>query len=255
VSSTSHETGRGALSVRWTDVGGLPVRSLVAGRRRAPEPEVVVVPGLGALGYLLDTVAGCGAWTRAHLLDVPGFGHRGPRAPARIPDLAEVVAGWLDAAPGGPVVLVGHSTGAQVALRVAAAHPSAVASLVLLGPTFPPALRGVPALVGAFLRTAPHERLRELPSVLPYYARGGPLELARMIRSAQRDEPEAVAERVSCPVLVVRGEHDACSPRSWTERLAAATGGRSTTVPGAHAFPHGRGGLTSAVIAGASRGL
>ncbi|WP_199441991.1 alpha/beta fold hydrolase [Umezawaea beigongshangensis] len=253
MSPAAHETDHGTLSVRWTDVGGLPVRSLVAGRRRAPEPEVVVVPGLGALGYLLDTVAGCGARTRSHLLDVPGFGHRGPRAPARIPALAGVVAGWLDAVADAPVVLVGHSTGAQVALRVAAEHPSAVASLVLLGPTFPPSLRGVPALVGAFLRTAPHERLRELPSVLPYYARGGPLALARMIRSGQRDEPEAVIERVSCPVLVVRGKHDACSPRSWTERLAAAAGGRAVTVPGAHAFPHGRGGLTSALIAGAPR--
>ena len=41
----------------------------------------------------------------------------------------------------------------------------------------------------------------------------------------------------------------------WARELAdSAPNGQLVTVPGAHCFPHGRGGLTAAVIARAKRG-
>jgi pimeloyl-ACP methyl ester carboxylesterase len=216
---------------------------------------VVVIPGLGALGYLLDALEGCGAWARSFLLDVPGFGHRRPRAcPPRIPALAEVVSAWLAAVPREPVVLAGHSTGAQVAVRVAADHPERVRSLVLMGPTFPPELRRPSGLLGALPRTLAHESPGELAVTVPYYARGGTRDLLRYVRSALHDAPERVIGRVTCPTLVLRGVHDAFAPRTWVRHLAAtAPRGRSMTVPGAHNFPYQHGGLTSALIAEAAR--
>ena len=50
------------------------MRALVSGEVRDGVPEVVLLPGLGAPGYMLDLLHACGAWTRARLLDLPGFG-------------------------------------------------------------------------------------------------------------------------------------------------------------------------------------
>ncbi|MGW0521698.1 alpha/beta fold hydrolase [Crossiella sp. NPDC003009] len=235
---------------RWDEVAGTRVRSLTAGERG---PVVVLVPGLGALGYLHDTLAGCGAWARAFLLDVPGFGERGPLAcPAELGAVAGTVAAWLDV-PGEPVVLVGHSTGAQAALRAAVDRPDRVRSLVLLGPTFPPEQRRLPGLFRGYLRSSRHEPLGLLPVTAPYYLRGGPRRIARFVRSAQRDRPEQLITRVGCPVLLARGEQDGFAPQDWLDRLAAAAPDAvSRTLPGAHAFPYGQGGLTSRLIAEAA---
>ncbi|CAL9567801.1 Putative aminoacrylate hydrolase RutD [Streptomyces sp. enrichment culture] len=248
-------TGRRPHTVRWDDVAGHRIRSLHTGGNRAGGHEVVVLPGLGALGYLTDTLEGCGAWADSFLLDVPGFGHRPPRAcPARIPALADAVSAWLAAVPRGPVVLVGHSTGAQVALRVAADHPDRVRTLVLMGPTFPPALRRASGLLRALPRTLVHESAGELGVTVPYYVRAGMRDLLRYVRSALHDSPERTISRVTCPTLVLRGRHDALAPGEWALRLAAAAPrGRSMTVPGAHNFPYLHGGLTAALIAEAAR--
>ncbi|OLF17200.1 alpha/beta fold hydrolase [Actinophytocola xanthii] len=236
--------------VRWD--GG--VRSLTAGQERETCPLVVLLPGLGAMGYLVDTLAACGRWTSSFLLDVPGFGRRPPRpCPPEVPAIAATVAGWLDLVAGDrPVVLVGHSTAAQAALHVAVDRPGRVRALVLMGPTFPPEQRRFPPLARACLRDLPRENIGLVPAVLPYYLRGG-VDLARMVRSAQRDRPEDVIPAVRCPTLLVRGVHDTFAHQEWLDRLtAAARDGWSVTAPGAHTFPFRRGELTGELIARAA---
>jgi pimeloyl-ACP methyl ester carboxylesterase len=256
VSETKDETEDVAQPhrIRWDIVDGRPVRSLQADCIDSTSDPVVMVPGLGALGYLLDTFHGCSARSRAYLLDVPGFGHRRPRpCSPTVPDLVRAVTGWLRTVCDRPVVLWGHSTGAQVALRVAAAVPERVSALVLAGPTFPPALRTWPALAGALLRDLPREQLGQLPATLPYYRLAGTAAVLRCIRSGQQDAPEVVIGSVTCPVTVLRGRFDAFCPQPWAARLAAsAPDGRLVTMPGAHNFPYGRGGLTAALIADAA---
>jgi pimeloyl-ACP methyl ester carboxylesterase len=110
--------GHGPVEMTWYQLASRPVRTLRAGAPAADAPELVMVPGLGALGYLLPVVRGCGTWTRAHLLDVPGFGHRRTsRLPSTLTDVADVVAEWLATAGPRRVLLFGHSTGAQAAVR------------------------------------------------------------------------------------------------------------------------------------------
>lgn len=238
------------LRVRWN----AGVRSLEKGD--GDGPVVAVVPGLGALGYLVDTAARCGEWTRAALLDVPGFGHRPPRpCRADVTGVADAVERWLDAATGdAPVVLVGHSTGAQAAVHVALRRPEQVRSLVLMGPTFPPEQRRFAGLVRAYVRNSRREPPGLIPVTWPYYLRGGPRELARFVRSGQRDRPEHTITGVRCPVLLLRGEHDAFAPPEWVDRLAsAAPDGRVATLPGAHTFPYRQGAETAARIEEAAR--
>jgi pimeloyl-ACP methyl ester carboxylesterase len=227
------------LTVSWHHVAGRPVRSLVLGVPQRDRPQMVLVPGLGALGYLLPVVRACATWTRVHLLDVPGFGdRRTARLPADVESSARTVAAWLAQVPRSPVLLAGHSTGAQVALHAAARAPSGVAGLVLAGITFPPTGRRLPGLAGAVLRTLPHERPGELPATLPYYLRGL-RRLPELLRSALQDRPEALVPVVRSPVLVLRGRHDHLCPQPWAELLVRrAHDGRLVVLPGGHNTPY-----------------
>jgi pimeloyl-ACP methyl ester carboxylesterase len=232
----THPAGgrRGGLTESWTTVGGRPVRSLAAGQRRAGVPPLVVVPGLGALGYLLPTVRACAGWTEVHLLDLPGFGHPvTAQEPADLASMATVTAGWLEQRRS-PVQLFGHSTGAQAALRAALLAPGRVAHLALGGATFAPEQRSLPPLLAALARTLPHERPAELPAVLPYYLRGLRGGLGQLLRSALADRPEDLVGQVACPLTILRGEHDHLCPRPWAQRLR--TRGRLLELPGGHNF-------------------
>jgi pimeloyl-ACP methyl ester carboxylesterase len=237
---------------RTLRAGGRPVRALVSGERRNRDtPPVVLVPGLGAVGYCLDLLHACGAWTAATLLDLPGFGRRETAdLPAGLDPLAATLA---DALPEGPTVLVGHSTGAQVALRATLLAPGRVRALVLVGPTFEPASRRARSLVARSVTNATRERPRELRYALPDYVRGG-RRLAELVRDALRDRPEDAVGSVECPVVVVRGARDPFCSQAWAQRLAAtAPRGGVRTLPGAHNIPYTCPGALSLVIAGAAR--
>ncbi len=231
--------------MRWHLVDGRPVRSLVTG---AGAPELVVVPGLGALGYLVPLVHACARWATVHLLDLPGFGARTTaRLPADLQATSATLTGWLEQVPRAPVLLLGHSTGAQAALHAARARPQAVRRLVLAGATFPPQARRPAPLLARVLATLPAERLGELPAVLPYYARGRG-RVVDLLRSALREAPSS--EGLPRPV-VLRGEHDHLCPPAWAEQLAA--GGPVGTLPGGHNAVWTVPELASAVLQEAAR--
>ncbi len=233
-------------------VGDRLVRSRWWGTRRAGHPTLVVVPGLGALGYLTPALEACGGWTAAGLLDLPGYGSVDTaRSPSTLAAVASAVAGWLRVAAPGPVLLLGHSTGAQAALRAALAVPERVAGLVLAGPTFPPQARTWGALAIRVARTARHERFAEVPAVWPEYVRSHGRFLS-LLRSGMADRPEDAVTGVTCPLLVLRGEHDAVSPGEWAQRLAGS-GGRCLTLPGAHNFPFTHPDATSEAVRGLLR--
>ena len=66
-------------------------------------------------------------------LDLPGHGRSAGPALARVEDLADWVAGALDAAGVEAGALVGHSMGSLIALECAARHPARVTKIALLG--------------------------------------------------------------------------------------------------------------------------
>ncbi|MFC8001982.1 alpha/beta fold hydrolase [Streptomyces olivaceus] len=229
------------LHVHYDRVGSKTVRSLgTRSGARGDGPLTVLVPGLGAPGYLLRTLRKCAMRGPVRLLDVPGFGGpAGPVCSEALGPLADMVARWLATVPQDPVLLVGHSTGAQAALHATVTAPERVEALVMLAPTFPPPLRSARPLVVAFARTALHESPSVVPTLLPSYLKAGPRRLMNCVRSAQSDTPEDALPAVTCPTTIVAGEHDALCPPEWTRLLAGrAVRGRVVSVPGAHAFPH-----------------
>jgi pimeloyl-ACP methyl ester carboxylesterase len=135
------------LAETTTSVDGKPVHALTSGELQGP-PELVFVPGLGAPGYLAPWARESATWTRATLLDLPGWRAGRPRScAATLPGVASATAGWLQATDRHHVILLGHSTGAQAVLRTALQVPDRVTGVVLAGPTFDPAAHTLSALI------------------------------------------------------------------------------------------------------------
>ncbi|WP_153397869.1 alpha/beta fold hydrolase [Ornithinicoccus halotolerans] len=183
------------------------------------EPALVLLPGLGLDGReWAGVTARLSGRTEAVLL--PGLGSPAAKGTdLSIEAQALRVLAWLEQRLGDqPVVLVGHSEGCAVAVATAVRRAS-VAGLVLIGPVTDPRARSWPQTLQRWLRTARHERLGELRSLLPQYARTG---LRSMLRGhhAMRWYPtgEAVA-RLTVPVVVVVGEFDRIPSRGWVDGL------------------------------------
>lgn len=154
-------------------------------------------------------------------VDQPGYGEA--PEPKRTPTMArtaDLLAAYLRHIDRGPVVLIGHSMGAQVAVETAARHPELVARLVLVAPTVDP--RGRRARTQLWRLGV--DLLDESPKVLLLgareYLRAGP-HLRRKMRAMLVHRPEDALGAITAPTLVMRGEHDPVSPREWCEQIVA----------------------------------
>ena len=222
------------LAPTTTTVDQRPVRSLSAGQA-TDTPEVVLLPGLGLLGYLARWAQATSCWTKATMLDLPGW--HGGRARSCVPTLDEAAtstARWLEVTDRRNVILLGHSTGAQSALRTALASQGRLAGLVLAGPTFDPPARTIRGLLRAASVTIPHENAAELPALAPSLARSGGIGLLRFLRSALGDHPEDLVPKLGVPTLFMTGQRDGLAPPGWTRHLADLASGSYVELPGAH---------------------
>ena len=223
-----------------TEVDGRPIRSLSAGHIR-DNSEVVFLAGLGAPGYLAPWARETAKWTRASIVDLPGWraGHAQACRPTLVA-LATALAHWLEATERRDVVLLGHSTGAQAVLKTAQLIPELIRGLVLAGPTFDPDARTVPALLRRAIQTLPHEVPGELPVVLPSYIASGGRPLLQLIRSAMADRPEDQVQQLATRSFIITGHHDGFAPPAWARHLAELASASYVILPGAHngCFPH-----------------
>lgn len=187
-------------------------------------PRVIALHGWARSGADFSAVlAGCDALA----LHLPGFGTTPPPPEAwGSAEYAELVAAALPA--GGPFVVVGHSFGGRVAVRLAAAHPERVGALVLTGvplvrATPPPrpalALRAAKRLRAAHLLPASAvDRLRRRGGSADYTAAQGVMRgvLVRVVGEDYRDD----LSRLAVPVHLVWGADDDAAPLAGA-RLAA----------------------------------
>ncbi len=181
--------------------------------------------------------------------DLPGFG--ATPAPAQAwgsVEYAAAVAYALEDAvgPGPAPVVVGHSLGGRIAVRLASARPELVGALVLsgapllpraAGPRRPPlGFRTVRALHRAHLvGDASMDRARERHGSPDYRAAHGVMRdvLVRLVNERYDDALAALR----CPVELVWGDDDAEAPVESARALASA-------IPQAHlSVCHGAGHL------------
>jgi pimeloyl-ACP methyl ester carboxylesterase len=191
-------------------------------------------------------------------LDLPGHGVAPePPGPWSSAEYADWVAPALDDLDGGPVVLVGHSFGARVAVRLADGNgpaPGRVGALVLVGaPLAPPpgavarraplAYRAGRALNRAGL--VPEDRMERLRQRYGSadYRRASPMMRGVLVKAVAETAQAAYMPsvlswaRAGRPLELVWGEQDdVASPagcRAALQGLAGTTSVRTTLVPGA----------------------
>jgi pimeloyl-ACP methyl ester carboxylesterase len=231
------------VSERLTQVAGRVMRSLRVAEPKvavAPGPLVVILPGLGLAHYTLPAARALSArGLDCEVLDLPGFGSARPR-PTRpnVHAIGLAAAAWVRArATDRPVVVLGHSTGAQAALTAALALAGERRgyALVMAGPTFAPAQRRLAPLAAATPFAYRDDRPRELD---PGEVGRGRMGIVEMLRSGMRDTPERRIRALHAPLTVTSGVHDAFAPASWTDTLArsavSAAATRTSLLGGSH---------------------
>jgi len=178
---------------------------------------------------------------QVHLIDLPGFGET-PLPPSDwgTPNYTDLVHQYLTERIKGPIVLVGHSFGGRVSLRLAARHLPQLRAFVLMGTP------GLPAhgLSKARVRRWGIRTLRKLLIAVKPLAGDGPVEwhtrrygskdyLAAgalrsiLVRTVNEDLTEC-ARAVDRPVLLLWGADDTETPPALAFRYNELMNGHAS---------------------------
>ncbi len=199
-----------------------------------------------------DFEAAFGAPGVAHgtlAVDLPGFGATPPPAEAwGSVEYARALVPVLDEMSDGPVVVVGHSFGGRVALRLAHLVPGRIERLVFTGVPFLPRAGGPRRPASAFLLArrlhrmglvgeARMDALRDRYGSADYRAATGIMRsvFVRLVAETYADD----LATLTVPATLVWGEDDADVPLDVARRAADLIGGAPlVVVPGVgHLLP------------------
>ncbi|MGO4301733.1 alpha/beta fold hydrolase [Leifsonia sp. RAF41] len=207
----------------------------------SPHPPLLLIHGGGSTietnwGLLLPLVAP----TRSVLaVELQGHGRTpsGDR-PATFEGSADDVAAVLASLGLGPVDVLGFSNGGQVALQLAARHPSAVRRLIAASA---PVRRS--AMVDGFWDGLTAGTYDDLPAPYrdadlavsrdPEHARRM-FDLDRELMLAFEDFPDALLASIVAPTLVVGADHDVVRASAFVELASLLPDARLLIVPGTH---------------------
>jgi pimeloyl-ACP methyl ester carboxylesterase len=212
----------------------------------------MLIHGLGDGAYVWwALVRNLPAGYRAYAVDLRGHGYSPRSVDGRYPVLQYVtdVVETLDALALDRVVLVGHSLGGEIAMRIAAAHCERVAALVVVDCGMEPAESGrrmvlnlwsglrVYATMEEYLRWLARTRPRVAVELLRHCAVEA-LEGSAEKGFTPRVDPEvfvrsnhprkdlredwAMLAQIRCPTLIVRGLGSAVLSKAAAVRMAAA---------------------------------
>ncbi len=234
--------------VRWFQLS-VEGRRAVGGVGGGDGPPVVFLHGwaMGSHAYKRAisrlVVRGCRVFAPA----LPSFGGTSdlPRGQADLDGYARWVAAFM-AGVGidEPAVVVGHSLGGGVAIKLAELRPELVSYLVLLNAVGGVSPRPPWEWLAGLSRelwppTTVFELTRAVQSDLVPNLVGNPCGLVRAARTAWRADLRQEADRVRAsgiPVLMLTGRSDGVIPRQAFESLCDAIGTDGRVVEGGHSW-------------------
>jgi pimeloyl-ACP methyl ester carboxylesterase len=198
--------------------------------------DVVLLHGLGVTSAYFEPLAlQLAAAGTVWMLDLPGFaGVPRPDHALGVDAYAGVVLSWLDRRGLEAPLLLGHSMGAQIAVEVMARRPGVARGAVLVGPPVNVEERSAVRQAVRLAQSSWYESRDTLGVALRGYVRCGPAWFRSVLPRMLVYPIEERIAQVPVPLLIVRGEHDAVSPRAWVQRLVdAAPDARWVEVAGA----------------------
>jgi len=187
--------------------------------------------------YFRPVAAHLDGHLRLYVPDLPGFGrsisHTGIWT---INQLADGLAGWLDAHAIRDAVLVSNSFGCQVLTLLATAGPELVRALILVAPTMDPKVRSVVGQMYRGLIDIPRESVSLWTLWVPDLIRAGARRALLTLHGGIQDPQPRRLPQISAPVVIVGGERDPIVPPEWVRAMAQVLPrGRAIIIPRA---PH-----------------
>jgi 2-hydroxy-6-oxonona-2,4-dienedioate hydrolase len=215
----------GTYTILWPRVRGWAMHTRASVRSPVREPSIVMVHGLGVSArYLLPTFDLLAPLHRVLAPELPGFGRSDhPQHAVGVPELADVLAEWMDQVQLPRAALFGNSLGCQVIVDLAVRYPQRVECLVLVAPTVDTRDRTMPRQLWRGFKDLLGEPWSLWPILARDYLSTGTLRMYQTFRHALDDHIEQKISRVCAPTLIVRGSRDTVAPRRWVEELASLT--------------------------------
>jgi pimeloyl-ACP methyl ester carboxylesterase len=192
--------------------------------------RILLVPGGGSsvAGYFTELEESLAPHAPLVTVDPPGLDVASGRRWLRLPEHARSLADALRRESAAPVLVIGHSLGCLVSLRLALDEPELVAGLLLLDPGPPIFGALLPRPVLRLIGLVPRSSRRAVPRAVPLHVRmrwfvfGGARIAADIAGGGLRDTPT---------IVVSAGEHDASSLfRRTHERLVQLIPGAAHEV-------------------------
>lgn len=186
-------------------------------------PNYVLVHGIG-MGHrywsdLDDVLASTG---RVFALDLPGFGDAPePAETLDMPASGDLLAELIEAEGIKRPILVGHSMGTQIVVEAVARHPHLTDCIVLIAPTVNPRERSAFMQGLRLLQDISLTKPRVMALGIFYYIKAGPRWYFKNLGVMLQHRVELTMPKVRARTLVIRGERDRLTPRSWARQVAS----------------------------------
>jgi pimeloyl-ACP methyl ester carboxylesterase len=211
---------------------------------RPDVPDLVFLHGWGASRESLRGIAILFQHvSRVHLIDLPGFGDAAlpPRDWSTV-EYADLVQQYLASRMTRPFILVGHSFGGRLTIRLAARHLTNLTAVVLMGTP------GLPAAGWSRVRVRRSgiRALRRLMQATRGLTGPGPLEwhtrkygskdylaageLRQVLVRTVNENLTDIARQVECPALLIWGTDDTETPPALAFRYRDLMRGPSSVV-------------------------
>jgi pimeloyl-ACP methyl ester carboxylesterase len=162
-------------------------------------------------------------------IDLPGFGKsQVPKQAMTVGDYAAVVEGFIRKLELRDVIIVGHSFGGRVGIKLAANHPELVSKLVLVdsagfaaGESKKNLMRAAAKIMKPFFKPRFMQPLRKRI----YRAIGAEdyvatPELRQTFVNTVQEDLSGDMQKIVCPTLIVNGENDADTPVDFGKRMS-----------------------------------
>jgi pimeloyl-ACP methyl ester carboxylesterase len=207
------------MRIRWVEAG--------AGR-----PLVLLHGYGGSAHWWLRNIAAFARTHRVYALDVPGFGRSSLPGRFTFAGAADLLAQWMEQEGIAPADVVAHSMGGQLALILAARHPTRLRSLLLAAPAGFPFSTGLPGMALRAMRSRRGGDPRFTSIVMLGITLAGPRVLWQAVQQIRFVDVREHLTSITTPTLILWGERDGLlSPDNAPILAAALPNARLTIIP------------------------